>query len=152
MPALFAVSRSRGGGCGDTRRLGSRLYFEFTGAALSDVAAWESLADGVAVEVRRHGVTAPAESAAAAAAAHDGSREHDTSDAALPPAILAPMPPAILALPPTPGLLAPAGVSVNIVHVDNRTTNHSNRTTTHNNSLANTNIGNNHVATSIVLL
>ena len=42
-----------------SRRLGSRLYYEFTEAALSDGVAWERLADGVAVEVRRHGAPAP---------------------------------------------------------------------------------------------
>merc|ERR1719272_908109 len=39
--------------------LGSRLYYEFTAAVLGDGAAWERLADNVAVEVRRHGAPAP---------------------------------------------------------------------------------------------
>ena len=42
-----------------SRRLGSRLYYEFTEAALSDGVAWERIADSVAVEVRRHGAPAP---------------------------------------------------------------------------------------------
>ena len=42
-----------------SRRLGSRLYYEFTEAALSSEAEWERLADSVAVEVRRHGAPAP---------------------------------------------------------------------------------------------
>ena len=41
------------------RRLGSRLYYEFTEAALSSEAEWERLTDSVAVEVRRHGAPAP---------------------------------------------------------------------------------------------
>ena len=45
------------------RRLGSRLYYEFTATVLADDSAWESLADRVAAEVRRQG--APAAPAAA---------------------------------------------------------------------------------------
>ena len=41
--------------------LGSRLYYEFTEAALADQANWERLADGVAVEVRRHAPSAGVE-------------------------------------------------------------------------------------------
>ena len=44
------------------RRLGSRLYYEFTSAVLADSVGWERLVDSVAVEVRRHG--APAQSPA----------------------------------------------------------------------------------------
>ena len=36
-----------------SRRLGSRLYYEFTEAALSNEAEWERLADSVAMEERR---------------------------------------------------------------------------------------------------
>ena len=36
------------------RRLGSRLYYDFTAQALDDATSWERLADSVAVEVRRH--------------------------------------------------------------------------------------------------
>ena len=49
-----------------SRRLGSRLYYEFTEVALSDGAAWERLADSVAVEVRRHGAPQPSPSSPAA--------------------------------------------------------------------------------------
>jgi hypothetical protein len=41
--------------------LGSRLYYEFTEAALAEPASWERLTDSVAVEVRRHAPSAGAE-------------------------------------------------------------------------------------------
>ena len=120
-------------------RLGSRLYFEFTAAALGDGAAWEGLADGVAVEVRRHGAPAPADPqsappapAATAVTAHDGSREPSAGEFA-PPPVMALAPTSLAAPTPGRGGGAPAGVSVNSVHVDNRTTNHTN---------TNSNIGN----------
>ena len=47
-------------------RLGSRLYYDFTGQALGDATRWERLADSVAVEVRRH---APAATPVAVASA-----------------------------------------------------------------------------------
>ena len=140
MPALWAGSRSRGGGCGDTRRLGSRLYFEFTAAALSDGAAWEGLADGVAVEVRRHG--APTAPAPAEAAAHGV-----VGEVAAPPTMV-PAPAALTAAGPpamrevtVPGV--GSGVS-SVVHIDNRRAYANNSATTTTNS----NSGN----TSIVLL
>ena len=151
LPALGAVSRSRGG-CGDTRRLGSRLYFEFTAAALSDGAAWEGLADGVAVEVRRHG--APTAPAPAEAAAHGVVGEV----AAPPTAVPAPAALAAAAPPATREVSAPgaAGGVSSVVHIDN-----SNSSTTNNNinRYANTvgnnnnnNNNNNNGNTSIVLL
>ena len=48
-----------------SRRLGSRLYYEFMEAALTDGAAWGRLADSVAVEVRRHGAPRPTPSSPA---------------------------------------------------------------------------------------
>ena len=42
------------------RRLGSRLYYDFTAQALGDATSWERLADSVAVEVRRHAPSATA--------------------------------------------------------------------------------------------
>ena len=41
-----------------SRRLGSRLFYEFAGKALGDATSWERLADSVAVEVRRQSPTA----------------------------------------------------------------------------------------------
>ena len=127
------------------RRLGSRLYFEFTGAALGDSAAWEGLADSVALEVRRHGAPTPPNpqpAATAPAALTTAVAEHDVGEAAPSPATA--QEPAALAAPrPARGLAAPAGVSVQSVHVDNRTANHTN-----NNAITNTNTGN----TSILLL
>ena len=70
----LALALARAAGCLLTkasrpRRLGSRLYYEFTAQALGDAPSWERLADAVAVEVRRHAPSAPK---AAAAAAHFG--------------------------------------------------------------------------------
>ena len=152
MPALGALSRSRDGGCGGARRLGSRLYFEFTGAALDDGAAWEGLADGVAVEVRRHGAPPPsipqpvamAPAAPVEAAAQDGEVDATVSPAkALAPAALAPRS-------PTHGVAAPAGVGASsVVNVDN-TVNHNNSMITNNSS--NNNNGNTTLTNNIVLL
>ena len=130
------------------RRLGSRLYFEFTGAALGDSAAWEGLADSVAVEVQRHGAPPPPNpqsAATAPAALTTAVAEHDVGEAAPSPATT--QEPAALAAPrPARGLAAPAGVSV---HVDN-TANHTNNSMNNNaiNQNTNTNTGN----TSILLL
>ena len=41
-----------------SRRLGSRLFYDFAGKALGDATSWERLADSVAVEVRRQSPTA----------------------------------------------------------------------------------------------
>ena len=67
------LARSRSGACQRLpteatrpRRLGSRLYYEFTAQALDDAPSWERLADAVAVEVRRHTPSAPDAAAAAA--------------------------------------------------------------------------------------
>ena len=142
MPALGALSRSRGGGCGGARRLGSRLYFEFTGAALDDGAAWEGLADGVAVEVRRHGAPAPAvrPSAPTAPAVRAEVAVLGGVGAA------APVPTAMVEAPvPARGDAAPAGVGASsIVHVDN----HNIINNTNNNNSGNTST----TIASIVLL
>ena len=135
------------------RRLGSRLYFEFTGAALGDSAAWEGLADGVAVEVRRHGAPPPPnpQSAATAPAAPTTAvAEHDVGEAAPSPATA--QEPAALAAPrPERGLAAPAGVSVQSVHVDN-TANHTNNSTNKLNTINQNTNTNNTGNTSILLL
>ena len=138
------------------RRLGSRLYFEFTAAALGDGAAWEGLADGVAVEVRRHGAPASADpqssppaSAATAVAAHDGSREPSAGEAA-PTPVMALSPTSLAAPTATRGGGASAGVSVKSVHVDNRTTNHTNTNTNTNNNIGNSISSSSH-DTSMVL-
>ena len=143
MPALVAISRSRGGGCGDTRRLGSRLYFEFTAAALSDGAAWEGLADGVAVEVRRHG--APTAPAPAEAAAHGvvGEVAAPPTMVPAPAALAAAAPPAVREV-SAPG--AAGGVS-SVVHIDN-----SNSSRYANNSTTSWSNTSNNGNTSIVLL
>ena len=127
------------------RRLGSRLYFEFTAAALGDDVAWEGLADGVAVEVRRHGAAPPSSpqsvvtvpAAPAEVAVQDG--EVDATAAASPAKVLAPA--AVAPRSPMHRVAAPAGVgsSSSVVHVDNRNTvnhnitNHSGNMTSTNN-------------------
>ena len=126
------------------RRLGSRLYFEFTAAALGDGAAWEGLADGVAVEVRRHGALTGPAPALAEAAAHGA-----VGEVAAPPTMV-PAPTALAAAPPpamrevsAPGV---AGGVSSVVHVDNNS--NSNRYANNSTTTTNNNSGN----TSIVLL
>ena len=138
-----------------TRRLGSRLYFEFTAAALSDGAAWEGLADSVAVEVRRHGAPAPASRRSAPTAtagpAAQVTAQDGVGEAAVAPAmVLAPT--ALAAAAAARGVAAAAGAGMSsIVHVDNRNnivTNNSNSNTSNGNS----NFGNNTSTNNIVLL
>ena len=123
-------------------RLGSRLYFEFMGAALGDVAAWEGLADGVAVEVRRHGAPAPTvrpsapTAAAAPVAAQDG-----FSEAVAAPTVTVLAPTALAAAPPIREVAAPPGVGVSsVVNVDSHNT--VNHTVTTNNNSNNTSTNN----------
>ena len=129
------------------RRLGSRLYFEFTGAALGDVAAWEGVADGVAVEVRRHGAPAPAvrpsvpttPAVLAEVAALYG------MGAAAPAPTAMVMAPTVLEAPaPARGDAAPAGVGASsVVHVDSHNIINNNN---------NNNFGNTMSSSTIVLL
>ena len=136
-----------------TRRLGSRLYFEFTAKALDDSVEWERVADGVAVEVQRHGAPPPSSEAAAAQAI----AESVPQDAAAQVAGAAPAPqsPASVALAargaPLAGLGAAAGVSVSSVHniCTNNTTSSSVISNPNTNNYS-VNTGN--TSTSIVLL
>ena len=145
----MAPSHARGGCGSGSRRLGSRLYFEFTAAALSDGAAWEGLADGVAVEVRRHGAPTVPAPAPAEAAAHVGEAAAPPTIVPAPAALAAAAPPAMREV-SAPGV---AGGVSSVVHIDsgNRyannisTTNTTTTTTNNNNSCYNGN-------TSIVLL
>ena len=117
------------------RRLGSRLYFEFTAAALSDDTVWEGLSDSVAVEVQRHGAPASRQSDPAAitgpaqVAARDG-----VGEVAAQPAVV--LPPTALATPaPAHGVAATAlaGMGMtSIVSVDNRNTVNNTNTNTNN--------------------
>ena len=66
-----------------SRRLGSRLYYAFTEAVLSDGVAWERLADSVAVEVRRHGAPPPSNPPPMAAAVVAG----EAASSASPPPV-----------------------------------------------------------------
>ena len=120
-------------------RLGSRLFYEFTAAALSDGMVWERLLDSVAVEVRRHG--APAAQAPQPPA---------EGEAAAPPAmILAPAALAAVPLSVREGTAPDVGVS-SVVHSRSTNNTHNNyiRTNTSNSGTNNTNFGN----TSIVLM
>ena len=136
------------------RRLGSRLYFAFTGAVLGDGAAWEGLADGVAVEVRRHGA-APPESRRSAPAAPPAPAEAVAQDgvgeAAAAPAARVVTPTALATPLPTRGAAAPAGVGASsVVHVDNHSTISHNTTIANSSSNSNSNVGN--TFSSVVLL
>ena len=139
----------RGGNCGGAHRLGSRLYFEFTATALSEGAAWEGLADGVAVEVRRHGappaVSIPQSAVAAAAAEGEAAppAARVLAPAALAPPLRTPSPP------PPRGVAAPTDVGVSsVVHVVHNTSVNNNPSNT---TTINANFGNT-TTSSIVLL
>ena len=125
-------------------RLGSRLYFEFTAAALGDGAAWEGLADSVAVEVRRHGAPAPASRRSAPTAtagpAAQVTAQDGVGEAAVAPAmVLAPT--ALAAAAAARGVAAAAGAGMSsVVHVDNR---NNSVTNTSNRNTSNSNVGNN---------
>ena len=118
--------------------LGSRLYYEFTEAALSSGEDWERIADGVAQEVRRHGAPA-ASSGSTAQAVAEGARPREAGDvvAAAPLAV----PRGVATVGPAPTREAAGGVNVNsVAHSSSTTISNSNNTTN--------NIG----YTSIVLL
>ena len=125
------------------RRLGSRLYYEFTATVLADDSAWESLADRVAAEVRRQG--APA---APAAATVRGDVEEMVAAVAPAKHATAAAQSAMLA-PSRDG--AATGVSVISVnnHKSNATNNANANTTNINNSQRLSNVGN--TSTSITL-
>ena len=135
------------------RRLGSRLYFEFTAAALGDDAAWEGLADGVAVEVRRHGAPAAAASPQSPSAVPVTAQvtAQDSVGEATPAMVLAPT--ALAAAAPARRVAAAAGVGMrSVVHVDNRNTvNNTNSSASTNNSTNNSHFGNTST-NSIVLM
>ena len=137
--------------CAGARRLGSRLYFEFTAKALDDSVEWKRVADSVAVEVQRHGAPPPSSDAAAAQVM----AESVPQDAAAQVAAVAPVPqsPASMALAaqgaPLAGIGAAAGVSVSSVHnIYNNNTTSSSVTSNPNTNYYSVNTGN----TSIVLL
>ena len=114
--------------------LGSRLYYEFTDAVLSNAEDWKRIADSVAQEVRRHGgaqavaEARPQEAVAVAAAA---------AAPAVPMAIVSP-----------PMREAAAGVSVSSATTNTSIFNTNNSTNTSNASATN----NGNTVTSIVLL
>ena len=171
VPAAYRGGRGRGGG-GDCLhlapshslaaasvvatacRLGSRLYFEFTAGALGDGAAWEGLADSVAVEVRRHGAPAPASRRSAPTAtagpAAQVTAQDGVGEAAVAPAmVLAPT--ALAAAAAARGVAGAAGAGMSsVVHVDNR--NNSVNTSNSNSNFGNSNFGNNTSTNNIVLL
>ena len=126
--------------------LGSRMYYEFTEAALSTAQEWERVANGVSQEVRRHGSPPPSSEVAAEA------RPHEAVVAASPAGASAAAAPDV----PTREVSAAvrqaaAGVNVSsAVHSNLRTAANYNISNSSNDhiSSSNSNIGN----TSIVLL
>ena len=143
-----------------TRRLGSRLYYEFTATALGSAADWERIADSVAVEVRRHGAPPPVPQAKVQA---DVEATRTVPQDAVDGLVASPAPtsPTVTAAGLAPsGRLVPSGrlalsreaaAGVSVVH------NHSNSTNVVNNSYSNANNNNNgnrslSTVTSIVVL
>ena len=118
--------------------LGSRLYYEFTDAVLSNAEDWKRIADSVAQEVRRHGgaqavaEARPQEAVAVAAAAA----------AAAAPAV----PTAIIVSPP----MREAAAGVSVSSATTNTSIFNNNSTTNSTNASATNSGN--TVTSIVLL
>ena len=122
--------------------LGSRLYYEFTEAALSSGEDWERVADGVAQEVRRRGASAPSSGPTAQEAADVAAAAAVGVVAAAPAAV----PKGVVAVGPAPTREATGGVNVSsVAHSSNMTICNSNNSTS-SNSIGN--VGN----TSIVLL
>ena len=80
--------------------LGSRLYFEFTEAALSNDEDWERVADSVAREVRQHGAPLPSDSPAAQAVAETASPQEAVDDAAAAVAVASAVPTGLAAVRP----------------------------------------------------
>ena len=103
--------------------LGSRLYYEFTEAALSNAAEWERVADSVSQEVRRHGAPPPSFEAAADPMPQEGVV---TAAAAAVPVSVAPAAPFREAVRSPPVREGAAGVSVSVVHNTNHISNNSN--------------------------
>ena len=121
--------------------LGSRLYYEFTEAALSNVAEWERVADGVSQEVRRHGAPPPSSEAAAKAV--------DVAVVVAPAAPGVPARKAAAVVGSLPLRDVAAGVSVSSVVHNSNATRYSNNNNSISNSISN---NSNNSVTSIVLL
>ena len=131
------------------RRLGSRLYFEFTAKALDDSVEWERVADSVAVEVQRHGAPPPSSAAATQAKAESVPQYAEGQVAAVAPAPQSPTGVALAARgAPLAGLGAAVGVSVSSVHNNYITTSTSSNSISNPKAYYSVNTGN----TSIVLL
>ena len=122
--------------------LGSRLYYEFTEAALSSGEDWERVADGVAQEVRRHGAPAPSSGPTVQAVA-EGARPQEAVDVAVATAAQPAVPKGIVAVSPAPTRKAAGAVSVNsVAHSINTTICSSSSNSNNNNSTTNINGGN----------
>ena len=129
--------------------LGSRLYYEFTEAALGNGEDWERVADSVAREVRRHGAPLPSAGPAAQAVAKEARPQEAVDDA------MAAAPGAAPAVPTGPGLAAvrPASAreaagGVSVAHNSYNASNYNSVSTT----TTTTNNGNTGNTVSIVLL
>ena len=131
--------------------LGSRLYYEFTEAVLSDDEDWERVADSVAREVRRHGAPLPSAGPAAQAVAETASPQEAVGDDAVAVAAAPAVPTGVVAVRPALMREAAGGVSVSsVTHISsNHASNYSTTDRSVNNKFNNNiNIGN----ASIVLL
>ena len=131
--------------------LGSRLYYEFTEAALGNDEDWERVADSVAREVRQHGAPLPSDSPAAQAVAETASPQEAVDDAAPAVVVASAVPTGLAAVRPAPTREAAGGVSVSsVAHISsNHASNYSTTDRSVNNNFNNNiNIGN----ASIVLL
>ena len=128
-----------------SRRLGSRLFYEFAGKALGDATSWERLADSVAVEVRRQSPTAT-EIAVPAATTAQATQGGAVAAAAVPtpkPTTLSlSTKPQEHDVPASAAGGALPGVSVSLSNIVN---NHNNRLS----SISNSNNHHNHTVTSI---
>ena len=118
-----------------SRRLGSRLYYEFTEVALSDGAAWGRLADSVAVEVRRHGAPRPTPGSQAS--------QQATAVEAAPPGAVGEAAPAEIVAAAAPAMRSPAAPDVggsSMVHTT--ITSNTNTTNNYSNAINNSNTNN----------
>ena len=125
--------------------LGSRLYYEFTEAALSSGEDWERVADSVAQEVRRRGAPAPSSGPTAQVVVEGArSREAVSIAAAAVAAAAAPaaVPKGVVTVGPALAREAAGGVNVSSVTHSSNTTICSNSNINSNSNITNSNSNN----------
>ena len=118
--------------------LGSRLYYEFTEAALGNAAEWERVADSVSQEVRRHGAPPPSSQAAASARPQEAVGVAASSPVPALTVSTRKAPPAA-GSPPMREVAAGVGVS-SVVHNNNTMNYFNNSNTSHVSNIGNTSI------------